>query len=35
MIESNIICKKSNTRGTTCGAGTVYPSRAPKFNPGV
>ena len=25
------ICNKCNTTGTTCGAGTAYPSRAPDF----
>ena len=27
-------CKYSNTTGATSGAGTAYPSRAPKFTLG-
>ena len=28
------VCSKSNTTCATCGAGTLYPSRAQRFTPG-
>ena len=28
------VCNKSNTTCATCGAGTLYPSRAQRFTPG-
>ena len=27
------VCKKGNTMGATCGAGTDHPSRAPELTP--
>jgi hypothetical protein len=27
------ICNNSNTKGVTCGAGTIIPSEAPEFTP--
>jgi len=28
------VCNRSTRTGTTCAAGTAYPTRAPEFTPG-
>ena len=33
LIRKVVICHISNTTGTTCGAGSAYPSRAPEITP--
>jgi hypothetical protein len=32
-VTDHQVCSKNNTTGGTRGAGTVYPSGAPDFNP--